>query len=107
MREPTVFANDWKCGETLKPVTSSGKVVDEVHACRVQKKHKRSLSVAIRERNYEYRYFEKRRSNNCTSLTRLRKRQGMEGMSHGEIPEFNVIKPQPGKQAYARVSAGM
>jgi hypothetical protein len=110
-REPTVFASDWKCGDTLKPVTPAGRTVDNVQACKVDKR-KRSLSMNIPHRNYDYRFFEKRDGFNCNRLLRLRKRQehGSNTDGHGapnEIDQFNVIKLKPGQQAYARVSAGM
>jgi hypothetical protein len=108
MREPTVFSTEWKCGDTLKPATSSGKAVHRVEACKVQKQ-KRSMNMHIPHRNHEYRFFEKRDGYNCGKLLRLHKRQGVE-MQHSapaEIDSFNVISPKPGQQAYARVSAGM
>jgi hypothetical protein len=107
MREPTVFANDWKCGESLKPTTKQGRAVDEVLACQVMKnKSKRSR---IPQRNSEYHYFEKREGYNCDQLMNLKKRQ-MDGMGHGNpssVPTHNIITPIPGKQAYARVSGAM
>jgi hypothetical protein len=110
-REPTVFANDWKCGDTLKPATSAGRAFDDFLACKVNK-HKRSLSMNIPDRNHEYRFFEKRDGFSCDSLLQLYKRQehGSNMDTHGtpkEIDQFNIIKPKPGQQAYARVPAGM
>jgi hypothetical protein len=109
MREPTVFTNEWKCGDTLKPTTKQGKVVDEVVACPVAK-NKRSV---IPGRSGDVHFFEKRDGYACNEMVNhLKKRQmeGMEGMGMGHpssVPTHNVIKPIPGKQAYARVSGGM
>jgi hypothetical protein len=105
MREPTVFSNEWKCGEALKPTTKEGKVVDEVLSCRAPK-NKRSV---IPGREHDFNFFEKREGYDCNSIMSIKKRQ-MEGMGHGypsSIPTHNVIQPIPGKQAYARVSGGM
>jgi hypothetical protein len=106
-REPTVFATDWKCGNTLKP-TTSGRTVDEVQACRVDKQ-KRSPSMNVPHRNHDYRFFEKRDGFNCNRLLSKRQDHASNTDGHGapaEIDQFNVINPK-GKQAYARVSAGM
>jgi hypothetical protein len=110
-REPTVFATDWKCGNTLKPVTPAGRTVDDVQACKVNKL-KRSPSMNVPHRDHDYRFFEKRDGFDCDRLLRLRKRQehGPNTDTHGvplEIDQFNIIKPNPGQQAYARVTAGM
>jgi hypothetical protein len=113
LREPTVFATEWKCGDTLKPINAAGKTIHEIQACEVPKE-KRSLSMHIPPRNTDYRFFEKRDGFDCDRTIKLHKRQGMGGMegmeSHGmpaEIPQFNIIKPKPGQSAYARVSAAM
>lgn len=116
MREPTVFTNEWKCGNTLKPTTHQGKSIDfeNIQACRVAK-NKRSV---IPGRAHEFHYFEKRDGWDCDRLMRHKKRQhegmgeGMSSMSSkGGMPAgvatHNVIKPIPGVQAYARVSGGM
>lgn len=109
MMEPTVFATEWKCGDTLKPTTKAGKIVNEIQACKV-KKQKRSISMQIPHRDHDFKFFEKRDGYNCGKLLKLHKRQGMAGMD-GHAPsgvdQFNVIAPKPGQQAYARVSAGM
>jgi hypothetical protein len=111
-REPTVFAAEWKCGDVLKPTSKTGRVVDEIQACRVPKT-KRSLSTLIPHRNHDYRFFEKRHTDNCTQLLEMHtKRQDtMHSMGdHAgstELEQFNIIKPKPGQPAYARVSAGM
>jgi hypothetical protein len=109
MREPTVFSNTWKCGDTLKP-TISGKVVDRVESCRVTK-NKRSLSRNIPHRNHEYKYFEKRDGFDCGRLLDVHKKRQHEGMAGmggapAEVPAYNIIK-HGGKPAYARVSGGM
>jgi hypothetical protein len=113
MREPTVFSNEWKCGDTLKPTTKEGRVVDEVMSCPVAKLNKRSV---IPGRNQEVHFFEKRDGYNCDTMIKLKKRQmspdeGMAGMNMGghpsSVPDHNIIKPIPGKQAYARVSGAM
>jgi hypothetical protein len=109
-----VFTNSWKCGDVLKPTTKAGRVVDEFHACKLPN-NKRQLSTAIPQRNAEYEYFEKRGNSTCDSIMKLRKRQGMGpdegshmGMGMGdELPPHNIIKVEPGKQAYARVPAAM
>ena len=111
IREPTVFATEWKCGDTLKPKNSQGKVVHNVQACKVPKV-KRSMSMNVPHRNHEYRFFEKRDGFDCNELTTLKKRQHDMGSTeaHGapqEISQYNIIKPNPGQPAYARVSAGM
>jgi hypothetical protein len=109
MREPTVFSNEWKCGDTLKPTTKEGRVVDEVVACPVAK-NKRSV---IPGRSGDVHFFEKRDGIHCNEMVNhLKKRQmeGHEGMGKGQpsaVPTHNVIKPVPGKQAYARISGGM
>jgi hypothetical protein len=98
----------------LKPATTSGKVVEEVQACKVPK-DKRELSTAILQRNHEFQFFEKRDNHTCNSIMKLRKRQGImdpDGMDGhmsipDEVPQYNVIKPEKGKQAYARVPASM
>jgi hypothetical protein len=87
-----------------------------VQACRVPKS-KREYGGAIPPRNHEYRFFEKRSGLKCDSILKLKKRQGMMnpddtgsmamGMLPEEIPQFNTIKPDRGKHAYARISAGM
>jgi hypothetical protein len=111
MREPTVFSNEWKCGESLRPVTHSGKVLDfdQIVSCKVSKNKKRS---DIPGRDHEFHYFEKRDGMDCDDHIALKKRQmgGMEegmpmGMGGG-VSSHNVITPT-GHHAYARVSGGM
>jgi len=68
--------------------------------------------MSVPHRNHEYRFFEKRGTFNCDSLLKLNKRQahGSGTAGHGsplELDQFNIIKPKPGQQAYARVTAGM
>jgi hypothetical protein len=110
MRAPTVFSNEWKCGDKLKATTRSGRVVDDVQACKVDKV-KRTLSRSV-QRNHDFVYFEKRGNLTCDHMLKLRKRQEPHGPDAGhapvpEVPAFNTIKPIPGKQAYARITAGM
>jgi Berberine and berberine like/FAD binding domain len=116
LREPTVFANEWKCGDVLKPTTTTGRVVEEVQACKIPKLNKRSWSHSIPQRNHEYKFFEKRGDTTCEETLKLHKRQmagmeGMEGMSMGapsEVKDYNIITPpKAGGHAYARISAGM
>ena len=113
LREPTVFTNNWKCGDELKPVSKTGKVLDfdQIQACKTAKPNKRKRSIAIPQRNDEWVYFEKRDGVSCDHALKLRKRQTMEhghpDVASPEIGASNVIKPEPGKQAYARVSGGM
>lgn len=137
LREPTVFAQDWKCGDVLKPTTSTGSVVREVETCKV-KKNKRSFARSIPGRDHEFRFFEKRAGFTCdhhlgSNFTKRHGPEGdapmaapatpppppaapmggMEGMEgHGmapsaEVPQYNVIKADPEKPAYARISAGV
>jgi hypothetical protein len=110
MREPTVFSTTWKCGDTLKPATTSGKIVDQVESCRIEKT-KRNLSKYIPHRNHDYKFFEKRSGYDCGRLLNVHKKrqhEGMAGMGNAptEVPAYNVIK-HDGKPAYARVSGGM
>jgi hypothetical protein len=77
LREPTVFAQDWKCGDVLKPTTSAGKVARDVVACKVMKE-KRGFSTSIPQRDYEYRFFEKRDGLTCDHHIKLAKRHGPE-----------------------------
>ncbi|TLD35106.1 Mitochondrial intermediate peptidase [Venturia nashicola] len=113
LREPTVFANEWKCGDTLKPTTVSGKVVDEVLACKVPKLNKRTWSEGIPQRNHEFQFFEKRGDATCEETLKLHKRQtdghSHEGMSMpSKVKDYNTITPpKAGGHAYARISAGM
>jgi hypothetical protein len=111
LRDPTVFAHKWTCGETLKPTNMHGKVLDfeNVQACKV-KVQKRSSVVE------EYQYFEKRDGMDCGEMLRLHKRQhegmggmpGMEGHMPAAVPAFNKIKLEPGAtHAYARIPAGI
>jgi hypothetical protein len=112
LKEPTVFSKDWKCGDSLKPVTKSGKIIDrrEIQVCKIPK-FKRSFSAALPQRNHEYRFFEKRNGLDCNSILKLHKRQsmgpdeGMPGMTM-EVPQYNTIKLDAGQtHGYARVSA--
>jgi hypothetical protein len=115
MREPTVFSNEWTCGETLRPTNVHGKSVDfeDVQACQV-KIQKRSGEKE------EYHYFEKRDGMSCDEMVTLHKRQhdtmggmaGMEGMSKPKpptaVPAYNKIKLRHGQtHAYARIPAGI
>jgi hypothetical protein len=110
-REPTVFSTNWKCGTTLRPTTSSGRTVDDVLACKVEKKHKRSPSAAIPDRDHDYKFFEKRDGFDCPRVLALHELQEQGGAADSQAPKqvdhYNVIKPSPGQQAYARVSASM
>lgn len=106
-REPTVFSNEWKCGDTLKPKTGAGKYVDNVQACKVDETRRYS-SPGNSGRGQNYKFFEKRDGFDCDRLVNLHKRQ-MEGHGHmpAAVPEFNTITPVPGKQAYARIAGGV
>lgn len=77
LREPTVFSQDWKCGDVLKPTNSAGAVIHEVETCKV-KKTKRSFARSIPGRDHEYRFFEKRAGHTCDDHLRLAKRHGPE-----------------------------
>jgi hypothetical protein len=114
LKEPTVFSKDWKCGDSLKPVTKSGKTIDqsEIQVCKIPK-IKRSFSAALPQRNHEYRFFEKRDGLDCNSVLRHHKRQGMgpddnmPGMTM-EIPQYNTIKLDAGQtHGYARIPAAI
>lgn len=85
LREPTVFSQDWKCGDVLKPTTAAGKIVDEVQTCKV-KKTKREASRSNALRDHEYRFFEKRDGHSCDTLLKLAKRHG---------PDEEPTKPCP------------
>jgi hypothetical protein len=106
-REPTVFSNEWKCGDTLRPTTTTGRYVDAVQACKVHR-IKRSLETGNSGRNPDYKFFEKRDGFDCDRLLKLQKRQ-MDGHGHApaSVPEYNTITPIPGKQAYARIAGGV
>jgi hypothetical protein len=103
-REPTVFSNEWKCGDTLRPTSHAGKYVDSVQACKIQETKRYSGPG----RNQNYKFFEKRDGFDCDRLERLHKRQ-MDGHGHmpASVPEFNTITPVPGKQSYARIAGGV
>jgi hypothetical protein len=107
LREPTVFTNEWKCGDTLKPKSHAGKYVDNVQACKVDGAA-RIPSPGNAGRNQNYKFFEKRDGFDCDRLVNLHKRQ-MDGHGHmpAAVPEFNTITPVPGKQAYARIAVGV
>lgn len=99
LREPTVFSTQWKCGDSLKPTTVSGKVVEEVQACKV-KKVKRSLSGTIPQRNHDYEFFEKRDGFHCDRLLRLRKRHGPDGDDDDvPAPAPAAASPEPAPAA--------
>jgi hypothetical protein len=106
-REPTVFSNEWKCGDTLKPKSTAGKYVDEVQACNIHET-KRYFGPGNSGRNQNYKFFEKRDGFDCGRLERLHKRQ-MDGHGHmpAAVPEYNKITLVPGKQAYARIAGGV
>jgi hypothetical protein len=117
LKEPIVFAKDWKCGDSLKPVTAHGKTItiEHVEACKVPKT-KREFSVAVPMRNHEYKFYDRRDNLGCEERRKLRKRQGTTdpdgmsdmGMGMGEVPQYNTIKLEPGAtHAYARISAAV
>jgi hypothetical protein len=106
-REPTVFSNEWKCGDTLKPKTQAGKYVDNIQACKVDQPRRYS-SPGNSGRGQNYKFFEKRDGFDCDRVVNLHKRQ-MDGHGHmpAAVPEFNRITPVAGKQAYARIAGGV
>lgn len=116
MKEPTVFAKNWKCGDSLKPASKStpGKMLNakDIEVCKVAKK-RNVFSAAMPMRNHAFQYFEKRDDLNCDAHLKLAKRQmsndGMEGMQMGlGLPEYNTIKLDEGTtHAYARIPAGV
>jgi hypothetical protein len=113
LKEPTVFAKEWKCGDSLRPVTATGKTIDhsQIQACKVPKV-KRTFSAALPQRNHEYRFFHKREGLDCNSTVELHKRQAtglddMPGMNM-EIPPYNTIKLDIGQtHGFARISAAI
>jgi hypothetical protein len=78
LREPTVFAQDWKCGDVLKPTSSAGHTIRDVTACKVRKE-KRGFSTSIPQRDFDFRFFEKRDGFTCDHHIKLAKRHGPEG----------------------------
>jgi hypothetical protein len=61
LMEPTVFANNWKCGDTLKPTTLTGRSVDDVIACKVDNTEGRNLvGRSIPQRRWKWHFFQRR-----------------------------------------------
>lgn len=110
--EPTVFSNDWKCGDTLSARSVSGKLVerDNIMACKVKSKRGVKVGRSVSGRQSEWHFFEKRAGATCDSMMKLKKRQ--EAFSFElpplaeAIPGYNVITPT-GDHAYARIPGGM
>ncbi|KAF2670932.1 hypothetical protein BT63DRAFT_204108 [Microthyrium microscopicum] len=77
--EPTVFSNEWKCGDTLKPKVN-GKHVDTI-ACKVPSKRD-NVGHGIAGRNWDYVHFVKRdgAEESCETLL---KRSNRLGRRHG------------------------
>jgi hypothetical protein len=134
--EPTVFIDSWKCGDSLKPKTSTGRTVDDVIACKVPNLTKNYVGRGIRQRQERWHYFEKRDGKSCEELVEehlesdlktLRKRADDPPYKFDitkpwewavktsfklpptaeYVPGYNVIKPTAGKQHYARITGGM
>jgi hypothetical protein len=83
--QPTVFSNEWKCGDTLKP-TVNGRVVEEIISCKVPNQ-KRNVGRGIVGRSWDYIHFEKRHgeSHDCDVLVKRHvKRRGRH--SEEEVP---------------------
>jgi hypothetical protein len=114
MKEPTVFAKSWKCGDSLKPMSMAGRMLnaEDIEVCKVPKK-RNVFSAALPMRNHDFKFFEKRDGLNCDAHLKLAKRQmsndGMEGMQMGlGLPDSNTIKLDEGAtHAYARIPAGI
>jgi hypothetical protein len=74
--QPTVFSNEWTCGTTLKPTTATGRVVEDLLACKVQNE-KRNVGRSIPGRGFDWHFFEKRsEQDSCETLVanKLKKR---------------------------------
>jgi hypothetical protein len=85
--EPTVFSNEWSCGTSLQPKTSSGRVVDNLLACRVRNE-KRNVGRITPSRQYDWHFFEKRSENdNCETLVKR----------HGPDADDDDVKPKTPK----------
>jgi hypothetical protein len=93
LREPTVFAQDWKCGDVLKPTNSAGLTVRDVTACKVVKE-KRGFSTSIPQRDYDYRFFEKRDGLTCDHHIKLAKRATEHGPEE-DMPAAAAVPPPP------------
>jgi hypothetical protein len=95
--EPTVFSNEWTCGATLKPTTSSGRTVEDVIACKVPNE-KRNVGRAIPGRGFDWHFFEKRsESDDCETLVaaKLQKRHGPDEDEKGpkKTPAQKLVDP--------------
>jgi hypothetical protein len=132
LMEPTVFSNEWTCGKSLKPTAKSGRVVEDVIACKVPNETKNFVGRSIPQRAWRWHYFEKRDGLECDALVKrhLKKRSEQDEPVKGYkfdpakpwewavktgfklppnaeyVPGFNKIKPT-GEFAYARVPAGL
>jgi hypothetical protein len=102
LREPTVFSQDWKCGDVLKPANAAGKIVDEVTACKVEKV-KRGISTSIPQRDYDFKFFEKRDGMSCDHHIALAKRD----VQHGPEEDMPVIAPASGAEVPPPAAAPM
>jgi hypothetical protein len=80
MVEPTVFAKDWKCGDTLKP-TVDGRIIERTVACKIPSQ-RRNVGRGNLARTYDWKFFEKRHGEeiDCAAVARKHtKRHGPEG----------------------------
>jgi hypothetical protein len=97
--EPTVFSNEWTCGKTLKPTTSSGRVVEDVIACKVENEKHSNVGRSIPGRGYDWHFFEKRSENDdCETLVaeKLKKRDGPDGGQPTHHEDGSLIQKRHG-----------
>jgi hypothetical protein len=105
--EPTVFSNEWTCGKTLKPTTSSGRTVEDVIACKVPSE-KRNVGRAIPGRGFDWHFFEKRSENDdCETLVaaKLKKRGQPTRVTKRHGPDEPEMKPKTSAQKPADTPA--
>jgi hypothetical protein len=94
--EPTVFSNEWTCGTTLKPTTSSGRTVEDVIACKVPSE-KRNVGRAIPGRGFDWHFFEKRSENDdCETLVAAKLKKRDLEKRHG--PDEDEMGPRASAQ---------
>jgi hypothetical protein len=98
LMQPTVFANDWKCGDTLKPTTLAGRSVDDVVACKVDNSEGRNfVGRSIPQRRWKWHFFQKRDGQeDCDVLVKrhLSKRHDPDG-ENMPIPSQRMMSTAP------------
>lgn len=104
--EPTVFSNEWTCGKSLKPTSASGRVVEDVIACKVPNETKNLVGRSIPQRGWRWHYFEKRDGLNCENLVKrhLEKRHGPDA-DMDDKPAKSSAAPPPAKADTATSAA--